>query len=353
MAGMIHPRSPERLRASKTTLPIISLWKQGDMVVRAVTGSPHGAEWPIVHFVISEERPTIIDDMLPDPSRSVIAVHPPEGGPGAWAGGPSALLDGDDVVLAYRLRRPVGQGRGYAVVIARSPDGENFTPIQTITKDEMDAESLERPVLAVTGDGRWRLYLSCATRGTKHWRVEVLEAAAPGAFDPRQRSVVLPGDATRAVKDPVISRAGDQWHMWACIHPLADPDQTDRMWTEYATSSDGLDWAWHGPALLPRPGEWDARGVRVADVRFLPDGVMAYYDGRASAAENFEERTGIAVGAGPGSLTAVGSAPAAQSAAAGHGLRYLSVLPLPDGRIRLYYELTRADGAHELRTELR
>ena len=49
------------------------------------------------------------------------------------------MLDGDDVVLAYRLRRPVGQGRGYAVVIARARDGENFEPIQTITKDEMDA----------------------------------------------------------------------------------------------------------------------------------------------------------------------------------------------------------------------
>jgi hypothetical protein len=316
-------------------------------------GPPHRTESPIVHFVISEESGTIPDDMLPDPSRSVIAVHPPEGGPGAWAGGPSAVLDGDNVVLAYRLRRPVGQGRGYAVVIARSRDGENFEPIQTITKDEMDAESLERPVLAVTSDGRWRLYLSCATRGTKHWRVEVLEAPAPDAFDPRQRSVVLPGDSTRAVKDPVISRAGSQWHMWACIHPLTDPEQTDRMWTEYATSPDGLDWAWHGPALLPRPGEWDGRGVRVADVRFVPDGVIAYYDGRASAAENFEERTGIAVGSLPGTLTAVGSAPVAQSPAAGHGLRYLSVLPLPDGRVRLYYELTRADGAHELRTELR
>jgi len=93
--------------------------------------------------------------------------------------------------------------------------------------------------------------------------------------------------------------------------------------------------------------------VRVSDVRFVPDGVVAYYDGRATAGENFEERTGVAMGAGPAALTAVGTEPAAQSAVAGHGLRYLSVLPLGDGRDRLYYELTRADGAHELRTELR
>jgi hypothetical protein len=295
----------------------------------------------------------ISEQMVPDPARSVIAVPPPAAGPGAWAGGPSAVLDGDDVVLAYRLRRPVGQGRGFAVVVARSADGQTFTQIQTITKDEMNAESLERPVLAVTAEGSWRLYLSCATRGTKHWRVEMLEAAAPDALDPRRRAVILPGDHERAVKDPVIRRRGDQWHMWACIHPLADPEHTDRMWAEYATSPDGLDWAWHGPALRPRPGHWDSRGVRISDVQFGTDGVIAYYEGRASAAENFEERTGVATGPEPGVLAAVGSAPAAQSPAAGHGLRYLSILPLRDGGTRLYYEITRADGAHELRTELR
>ncbi len=247
----------------------------------------------------------------------------------------------------------MGQGRGFAVAVARSADGVRFQTVAVIGKEEMDAESLERPALMLTPDGTWRLYLSCATWGTKHWRVELLEASSPDKFEPRQRTTVLPGDSGWAVKDPVIVRHGGTWHLWASVHPLDDPASTDRMRTDYATSPDGIDWTWHGSALVPRPGAWDSRGVRVSAVQFGTDRVVAYYDGRATAAENYEERTGIAVGISPAALTAVGQAPAAQSAAGAGGLRYLQILDLPDGRYRLYYELTRADGRHDLRTELR
>ena len=290
---------------------------------------------------------------MPQPERSVVAVAPPAPGEGTWAGAPSAACGDGEIYLAYRLRRPEGQGRGYAVVVARSADGVHFETLLTIRREELGAESLERPALVRTPDGDWRLYLSCATPGTKHWRVEVLQAAHPGAFDARRSRVVLPGDARTAVKDPVIVRDGGVWHLWASLHPLDDPDQTDRMATGYARSSDGLAWTWQGTALSPRPGEWDSRGARVTAVRLAPGSVVAYYDGRASAAENFEERTGIATGTDPAALAAVGTAAAAESPYAGRGLRYLDVLPLGDGRHRLYYELTRPDGAHELRTELR
>lgn len=306
----------------------------------------------MVRRVMSQEDIQLADYVLPDPARSVAVVRPEGSAPGCWAGSPSAITSDGEIVLAYRMRRPVGHGRGHLIAIAKSADGEHFVTIGVITKDEMDAASLERPALVVTADAKWRLYLSCATRGTRHWRVEVLEAGAPHRFDPAGRSVVLPGDASRAVKDPVISWHDGLWHMWACIHPLDDSANTDRMWTEYGTSPDGLSWEFHGPALLPRDGQWDARGARVTAAQFVPGGVMAYYDGRATAAENFEERTGVAFGAAPGALTAISTGPAAQSAG-GYGLRYLTVLPLGDGRRRLYYELTVPGGAHELRTELR
>lgn len=289
-----------------------------------------------------------------DPDRfwfeSTVVLAPEDPRPGAWAGGPSAQFVEGVWWLAYRLRRPVGEGRGHGNVVARSADGVRFTPVVTLTKDRFGAESLERPALVCTADGRWRLYASCATPGTKHWRVDLLEAdTVAGLADARPRTV-LPGSDAAAVKDPVIRYDGQQWHLWASVHPLEDPDATDRMTTEHATSPDGVSWQWHGTALAGTAGSWDARGVRFTAVVLDGSRTWALYDGRATAEENFEERTGLAVGDGEGAFVPARDTPLLRSPHPPFGLRYADVVALPGGGARWFYEATRADGAHELRT---
>ena len=293
---------------------------------------------------------TVLDRLRWDDGRTVIS--PPSPHPGAWAGAPCALPADGHIYLAYRLRRPIGQGRGYANVVARSRDGVSFRTVAAVGKDLFGAESLERPCLVVTDDGRWRLYVSCATPSTHHWRVDLLEAATPEGLAEATPRTVLPGDADLAVKDPVILQVNGTWHLWASCHPLTDVDHTDRMTTEYAVSEDGVSWQWQGTALRGRPGTWDARGGRISAV--LPGATtLAFYDGRATAQENWEERTGVATGNGRfGFFEASGEEPALTSPHKPGGLRYLTVVDVPGGGRRYYYEGTRADGAHELRTQL-
>jgi hypothetical protein len=201
---------------------------------------------------------------------------------------------------------------------------------------------VERAALARAGAG-WRLYVSCAEPGTKNWFLGLLEASTvAGLATAGMRRIAL-GGPLDAVKDPIVRRAGNEgWRMWVCVHHLDIPGAEDRMSTAYATSGDGVDWRWHGTVLSGRPGRWDARGARVTTV--LPDG-RAAYDGRATAEENWFERTGVAAPAGDGPGLRANGEPVAD-------VRYLDVLALPGGGHRLYYEARRADGAHELRTEL-
>lgn len=288
---------------------------------------------------------------LPQLKKSAVAVTAPGEGAGYWAGASSAVYFDGKFYMAYRIRGPLGQGRGYGNVVAVSNDGVRFQTLTTISKDQMDAESLERPSLVRTSDGKWRLYISCATRGTKHWRVEMLEADRPELLAKASRQMILPGDSHFGVKDTVIRWRDGIWHLWATFHPLDEANQEDRMTTRYATSSNGINWNWHGTCLSGREGKWDSRGARLTAVHFGSDMIYAFYDGRAAAAENYEERTGLAIGRTPESFTILGDEPLALSED-GKGLRYMDIVELPNGGARIYFEYTRPDGAHDLRTQL-
>lgn len=134
---------------------------------------------------------------------------------------------------------------------------------------------------------------------------------------------------------------GKRWHAWVCHHLLDIPGEEDRMETGWSTSEDGLTWSEPIPVLRGRAGAWDARGARLAAI--LPGGTAAY-DGRASRDENWFERTGIAF-------------PGASDVFSGEGgpvstARYLDVVPLDNGDVRIYNEQVLPDESHELRTEL-
>src|SRR3954452_2825454 len=167
--------------------------------------------------VVPQPEPSI-PLALPRLTKATLVAGPPEPKPGSWAGAPSAVLADGKEYVAYRLRRPIGEGRGYANVVAVSTDGQTYTEVARVLSESFGSESLERPALAVTPDGRWRLYVSCATPNSKHWRVDLLEAERPEDLSTAQPRTVLPGSAEFGVKDPVVLHAAGRWHLWASVH---------------------------------------------------------------------------------------------------------------------------------------
>ena len=294
---------------------------------------------------------------LPRLLDSVLVAEPPASVVGAWAGGPSALEADGWVYLAYRLRRPVGEGRGFRNVVARSRDGVRFETVAVVERSDFDAESLERPCLVRTPEGRWRLYVSSATPGTKHWRVDAAGGRHPsrGSEGPRPDRAAGRRHAAPSRTRSCCTHDG-QWHLWASVHPLESWDDADRMTTDYATSPDGvrLDLARDGARAAPR-----AAGTRAA-CGSPRSPSTATGSARPTTAAPARRRTGRSA---PGSRRRRGSGRPLRRRGGGGagrcgrrtpaaGCATCRAAPCPTAATGCTTRSTRPDGAHELRTEV-
>jgi len=305
-----------------------------------------------------------------DPRGGATVIEPPGSGPGWWAGAPSALFDGDTkrYYLYYRLRKPREFGRGGECRVAASEDGVHFETIWSAQKDSFGSQSIERSSLVKTPEGAWRLYISFVDPADDRWRIDVMEAASPDAFDPASRQKILTAAdiGGEGVKDPIVYLLGGLYTMVVSYAPgAAAVSTTDRermhatadvyntgvvkSHTGLAVSADGLSFRWVGDILSPPDEGWDRYCTRISTLVYTPPVWMALYDGSASVEGNYEERAGMAVSLDLRHFERITPAgPALTSPHASGSVRYVEALRL-DGEILYYYEFTRPDGSHELR----
>ncbi len=303
-----------------------------------------------------------------DPQDGVTVIEPPAAGNGYWAGAPSACYDADTerFYLYYRLRKP-RPIRGGECFIAASEDGRTFRPIWSATREAFGSDSVERSCLTKALDGRWLLYVSYVDPADGRWRIDVLEADDPAAFDPGQRLPVLTAVDVggEGVKDPWVMVVNGLYIMlvsYAVAVPVA-PEERERMHASgdiyntgltlsssgLATSGDGRRFAWQGDVLAPRPGQWDAYAARLGCLVPTAQGWFGFYDGSSAVTENYEERTGLAQSWDLRHFFRLSADGPSLVAPHGSGsLRYLDAV-VRDDAIYYYYEYARPDGSHELR----
>ncbi|CEK15733.1 hypothetical protein CWRG_01253 [Chthonomonas calidirosea] len=319
-----------------------------------------------------------------DPKEGIVVRSPQQRGKGWWVGAPSSVFDPttDTFYLVYRVRRPPELGRGVECRIAASSNGVTFEDIGTISKDSLDALSVERGSLIQAPDGRWLLYLSYASAVDGRWYVGRAEADAPEKFEADCVSVLFSPDdlACEGVKDPCAFLIGRMIYLLlsyavtlpnlteeqkAVRHATGDIYNTGLTESRSAAaiSGDGRVFQWlgdvspqHAP-LLPLNSEktqrWDGYCRRLGALLPLEDGgFLAFYDGSASVEGNYEEQTGLAITFDLQhyhSLSPHG--PILRSPYGSGSLRYVDVLPVGN-ELFYYYEMACADGSHELRVSV-
>jgi hypothetical protein len=297
-----------------------------------------------------------------------IIRDPPSFGSGYWVGAPGLFYAKDEraLYLTYRIRRPRGvtPDRGGEARIARSTDFRHFEDLWSATKDQFSTASIERCALRKGNDGLWRYYVCFVDPSDGRWSVSMIKASSVQDLNPNDAKPLFTGRslALEGVKDPWILEQDSLYYMFLSVaiktpqtsqesHATLDIFNTGECLsaTALAISADLDNWEWQGIVFSPESSGWDRYCRRINSVIPYRGKFLAFYDGSASHAENYEEKTGWAVSENLRewkSLTA--RAPFLTSPHASASLRYLDA-QLMEGMVCLAYEFARADKAHDLR----
>ena len=285
------------------------------------------------------------------PTYDDVEVVVPAPGPGAgnWAGAASAVLVDGVFWLTWRVRRPLTDGRGVSVVVARSSDGVTFEPVTEVSREAFGAESFERPVLVPLREGGWRLYLSCATPGSKHWWVDSLTADTVEGLPDGVRRRVHEGDRHTGVKDPVITVGRRRLRDVAVLPPArrARPRGPDDHAPAHQRRRARLGGPRRGARRTPR------RSGTPAAPGSAPCCPTAWSCTTAARTRSPTGSRPPAWRCGTASALTRTAQPPISSPHADGAFRYATAVPLPDGRVRYYVEAARSDGAHDLVTCVR
>jgi hypothetical protein len=287
---------------------------------------------------------------------------------GYWAGAPSAYYAADEKAwyLTYRIRRPrgVAPDRGGEARIARSTDLTKWEDVWFVTKDKFDSASIERCALRKGADGQWRYFVSYVDPADGRWCISVLKGGEVSKLDAAKATPVFKAAplGLEGIKDPWIFAEDRAFYMFVSIalptaqttgesHSTLDIYNTGECVsaTGLAASRDLEHWEWQGVIFKPGAAGWDRYCRRINSVVPMQGQYLAFYDGSASHAENYEEKTGLAVSADLRRWTSLTpNGPKFTSPHTSTSLRYV------DAQINgtdafLFYEFARADGAHDLR----
>ena len=288
---------------------------------------------------------------------------------GYWAGAPGWCWDKVDqaAYLTYRIRRPRGvePDRGGESRIAKTTDFKVFEDVWSVQKSQYNSASIEKSTLKRGSNGQWRYFTSHVAPEDGRWCVAMNRADGVDSLDPSntQRLFTAVDLGLEAVKDPWLLEVGGTYHLFLSVaintastnedsHDTLDIFNTGECVsaTALATSTDLDNWDWQGVVLAPEgDAAWDKYCRRINSVLPLNGKYYAFYDGSAGHHENYEEKTGLAVSGDLKTWEVLSTeGPVVLSPHASGSLRYIDAQH-HGNEIVFIYELTRENGAHEMR----